>query len=414
MKFITIFQFAALSASGVFVPAYSRPDWGVLYEGMPGEVDLDALVAKFDPGEGNFLDGLDYQAPGPGTYLHASYVSFKASRRQVLFILLLTSPSLCIGDVRSPCPFLNVLANHGLVNRSGKDINVFELAAMSVFYDVGGPVGSFGIGAFMGAANITIPDGTTRITEDGPRIDLDALWDRPGEERDASMVFVNPGMAIPSLDTGAFPVTDELIADPGPNSANGNPNTARRPLPNGNRERFLEMTQTVNEDLLESLLSRNPDSDYLMFEDFLEAGRERIIQSRLHDSFFRFSDFDVRTAMGQYWFPLILSDKMDIRDGVPKEFVRMLWVENRLPDNFMPRIYRDPEFVSFLPKITEDPMATGIEFLGSMRAMVEETLSADLAGLKEDTAAASEKAKHVGGIPSRKSRRLRGKNVNVM
>ena len=49
-----------------------------------------------------------------------------------------------------------------------------------------------------------------------------------------------------------------------------------------------------------------------------------------------------------------------------------------------------------------------------MRAMVEETLSADLAGLKEDTAAASEKAKHVGGIPSRKSRRLRGKNVNVM
>ena len=80
MKFITIFQFAALSASGVFVPAYSRPDWGVLYEGMPGEVDLDALVAKFDPGEGNFLDGLDYQAPGPGTYLHTSYMYL--SKRQ--------------------------------------------------------------------------------------------------------------------------------------------------------------------------------------------------------------------------------------------------------------------------------------------------------------------------------------------
>jgi len=363
MKFITIFQFAALSASGVFVPAYSRPDWGVLYEGMPGEVDLDALVAKFDPGEGNFLDGLDYQAPGPG-------------------------------DVRSPCPFLNVLANHGLVNRSGKDINVFELAAMSVFYDVGGPVGSFGIGAFMGAANVTIPDGKSRITEDGPRIDLDALWDRPGEERDASMVFVNPGMAIPSLDDGTFPVTDELMADRGPNSANGDPNTARRPLPNGNRGRFLEMTQTVNEDLLESLLSRNPGSDYLMFEDFLEAGRERIIQSRLHDSFFRFSDFDVTTATGQYWFPLILSDKMDIRDGVPKEFVRMLWVENRLPDNFMPRIYRDPEFVSFLP---EDFTAVGFEFFGSMNAMIEAALSADLTGLEEDTAAAdSEKAELVG------------------
>jgi len=154
------------------------------------------------------------------------------------------------------------------------------------------------------------------------------------------------------------------------------------------------MTQTVNEDLLESLLSRNPGSDYLMFEDFLEAGRERIIQSRLHDSFFRFSDFDVTTATGQYWFPLILSDKMDIRDGVPKEFVRMLWVENRLPDNFMPRIYRDPEFVSFLP---EDFTAVGFEFFGSMNAMIEAALSADLTGLEEDTAAAdSEKAELVG------------------
>lgn len=31
-------------------------------------------------------------------------------------------------DVRSPCPFLNTVANHGLVNRSGKDIDLFNLA----------------------------------------------------------------------------------------------------------------------------------------------------------------------------------------------------------------------------------------------------------------------------------------------
>merc|ERR1719261_786572 len=108
-------SFAVLSAAGLLlVPAYSRrPDFGTIYKGFPGEVDVDALVAKFDPGpDGNFLDGLDYVAPGPG-------------------------------DVRSPCPFLNALANHGLVDRSGKDINVFELAAMSVFYDLGGP-GFFG------------------------------------------------------------------------------------------------------------------------------------------------------------------------------------------------------------------------------------------------------------------------------
>lgn len=303
------------------------------------------------------------------------------------FLLLTPPQSHCIGDVRSPCPFLNALANHGLVDRSGKDINVFELAAMSVFYDLGGP-GFFG---FMGGANVTIPKGASRMTEDGPLIDLDSLWDRPGEERDASMVFVNPGAVIPSGAKG-FPVTDEMVADRGPNSTHGDPNSARRPLPGGNRGRFLEMTQTVNVDLLESLLSRNPGSDYLMFDDFLEAGRERIIQSRIHDRFFRFSQFDVLTAQGQYWFPIILSDEMDIRDGVPKDYIRMLWTENRLPDNFMPRIYRDPDFVSVL---TEDPSAAGNEFTLAMGAMIREALAADLTGLREDDAA-SEKVKYVG------------------
>ena len=257
---------------------------------------------------------------------------------------------------------------------------------MSVFYDLGGP-GFFG---FMGGANVTIPKGASRFTKDGPLMDLDALWDRPGEERDASMVFVNPGTAIPSGDRG-FPLTDEVVADRGPNCTHGDPNTARRPLPGGNRGRFLETTQTVNVDLLESLLSRNPGSDYLMFEDFLEAGRERIIQSRIHDRFFRFSRFDVITAMGQYWFPTVLSDKMDIRDGVPKEYIRMLWMENRLPDNFMPRIYRDPDFVSFL---TEDPSTAGNEFTMAMGAMIREALAADLTGLEKAAATANEKAEH--------------------
>lgn len=59
MKFTAII-FAVLYATGLLlVPTYSRPDWGVLYEGFPGEVDVDALVAKFDPGDGDFLDGLD-------------------------------------------------------------------------------------------------------------------------------------------------------------------------------------------------------------------------------------------------------------------------------------------------------------------------------------------------------------------
>lgn len=31
-------------------------------------------------------------------------------------------------DVRSPCPFLNTIANHGLVNRSGKDVDLFDMA----------------------------------------------------------------------------------------------------------------------------------------------------------------------------------------------------------------------------------------------------------------------------------------------
>jgi len=33
------------------------------------------------------------------------------------------------GSVRSPCPAINTLANHGFINRDGKNINVLDLAA---------------------------------------------------------------------------------------------------------------------------------------------------------------------------------------------------------------------------------------------------------------------------------------------
>ena len=85
-------SFAVLSAAGLLlVPAYSRrPDFGTIYEGFPGEVDVDALVAKFDPGpDGNFLDGLDYVAPGPGT-LGAS--RFFQTMLTSLFLLLTPPP----------------------------------------------------------------------------------------------------------------------------------------------------------------------------------------------------------------------------------------------------------------------------------------------------------------------------------
>ena len=203
-------------------------------------------------------------------------IIFSSTNRPLLYVL-----SHFADDVRSPCPFLNILANHGFVNRSGKSINVFELAAHSVIFDLEPAP------AFTQAANITIPSGRSEVSTVGPLIDLDALWLRPGEERDASMVFKNPGLVGHSIDRVGFfefPLSDEMMT-PGGNDDDG---VGRNDLAiHANCEGLspgarsnCEFAQWVDEDLLESMLGRNPGSDVLRFEDLMAAGRERIVHSR--------------------------------------------------------------------------------------------------------------------------------------
>ncbi len=80
------------------------------------------------------------------------------------------------GDVRSPCPGLNSLANHGLLPRSGKGITLERLAYALSKVTVARDVAEFTFGA---AARLG-------MVKDG-KLGLDALNERNKIEHDASL-----------------------------------------------------------------------------------------------------------------------------------------------------------------------------------------------------------------------------------
>mmetsp|Transcript_24406 Transcript_24406/g.36428 ORF Transcript_24406/g.36428 Transcript_24406/m.36428 type:complete len:316 (-) Transcript_24406:319-1266(-) len=83
----------------------------------------------------------------------------------------------------SPCPYHNAMASHGFVNRSGRNIPLFELPV--VMKEVIGPDAIF-------AAFAQLENGpqSVHFDSDGtPLINFTNFWNRPGIERDASSMF---------------------------------------------------------------------------------------------------------------------------------------------------------------------------------------------------------------------------------
>ena len=158
-------------------------------------------------------------------------------------------------DDRSPCPFINIMANHGFINRNGRDIPVFDIAQLAThMYDLPAE-------GFNPIINAAIYAGQAINQENGETLlDLEKLWLRPGEERDASMVFPNPGMAWPKdvLTSFDVPINTEL----------------------NNDVTFEQFRRTIDENLLEILLSRNPGSDVLNMDNMYSHLYDRIVDSR--------------------------------------------------------------------------------------------------------------------------------------
>jgi len=156
------------------------------------------------------------------------------------------------GDDRGPCPYINCMANHGFINRSGQGVPAFDIAQLAmILFDLPDTM-------FPPVVNMAIFAGQVDIQEDGEAlIDIERLWSRPAEERDASMVFPNPGLAL----------TTEVLNIP--------ESTGFEP---GNADTFTYFRYEVNEELLQSLLARSTDG-VLTIADHQAHLKERILDS---------------------------------------------------------------------------------------------------------------------------------------
>lgn len=215
---------------------------------------------------------------------------------------------------RGPCPFINTMANHGLLNRDGKDIPAFNIPLVgSMLFDLPEEM-------FLPVVNMVIFDGQAVVQPDGlPLLDIVDLWGRPGEERDVSQVFPNPGLML-------------------------EPEAREEELQNGfeagNFEYFTDFRYAIDTEVLNSLLSK-ADGDVLTQDHHNEHLRDRIIDSREHDTFFVFSEEQKANAAAQYVLPcLILGEDSEDFTFCSAEDIRVLWTEFRFPDGYAPRSVR--------------------------------------------------------------------------
>jgi hypothetical protein len=96
------------------------------------------------------------------------------------------------GDARGPCPAIDTLANHGFINRNGKDVLMTDL--IQALLDVHDVAEKFLEGIVRSAINLglTAPadpsrDNAGAIVIDGHQLDISNLGD-PSQEHDASLV----------------------------------------------------------------------------------------------------------------------------------------------------------------------------------------------------------------------------------
>lgn len=189
-------------------------------------------------------------------------------------------------SVRGPCPFINTIANHGFINRSGKNIDVFEMVDIMAQL--------FGVSAdflLNGPTNAAIQLGVTYTDEDGVvRLDLDRLHEHNALEHDASMFRV-----------------DSFYGE--------------------------DRSFRVEDSLFNSFLRFNPNSNVVTKEDLIKLHFDRIIDSRTSNPEFTLpngvSGLSVQAV-------LVLSVGQDPELGfVDKKILIQFFLLERFPDDYV-------------------------------------------------------------------------------
>ena len=230
-------------------------------------------------------------------------------------------------DQRGPCPFINTLANHGIVNRNGTFIDLFDMAArLEAVYNVAEEF------LHHGPVQLAIDCNQTYLDANGiVRLDLEALFDDRCEEHEASMVRADSHFGF-------------------------------------------DKSKLVDDVLLNNLMRRNPRSSFLTRADVMEFQSDRIMESRIENPTTEFRPFDIENMGAQGIFLFLLSDDPTL-ETVDKARLYFFLLLEKLPDDFVPGALRDTPFNFLNPTDFVSPRF--VESMNNVESMMHIPVNAD-------------------------------------
>ncbi len=191
-------------------------------------------------------------------------------------------------DSRTPCPFINALANHGYINRNGRDIVLNEFQkVLEKKANIGGTVAGLLVGF--------VKSKSTKNAQGQDVFDLRVLNEHNFIEHDTSLT---------RKDLSVEPVQDNVAVD-------------------------LE--------LVDQLLSYSEDG-YLTVENIVEARQQRHQQCRSGPGF-GMNDQNWFTANGETIFlASVMGGALSgDKDKISVDYVKSFFIEEKFPEGWAPR-----------------------------------------------------------------------------
>ncbi|KAL8824044.1 MAG: hypothetical protein Q9191_005341 [Dirinaria sp. TL-2023a] len=210
-------------------------------------------------------------------------------------------------DIRSPCPAVNALANHGYIARDGRNIRASELHAA---------LGELGLGSFMSTV-FTYPPFIELPTD--PQPSPPSWWDMissPFAHALGGFAMRRPGQT--DADGVAVLDLDQLAR---PNVVEHDVSLSRRDFAQGDNIRRQP-------DLISNLLAASSNGEKITLIDFVKLRKDRLAEQRRVNPKLHFQAWQNQLACAEVALILkVLGDGSE----VPVDYVKAFFQEERLP-----------------------------------------------------------------------------------